>query len=118
MAQLWSRQHENENLPSFIVMNATWSGPKGAQALYNRLWGSGFLPSEHQGVLLRSQGDPVLFLSNPNGMSEKARKRMLDSLVKLNQELYDEVGDQKHMPASHNMRWHSVCSPPFQNLRI
>ncbi len=84
---------ENQNLPSFIVMNATWSGPKGAQALYNRLWGSGFLPSEHQGVLLRSQGDPVLFLSNPKGMSEKARKRMLDSLVKLNEEIYEEVGD-------------------------
>ena len=84
---------ENQNLPAFIVMNATWSGPKGAQALYNRLWGSGFLPSEHQGVLLRSQGDPVLFLSNPKGMSEKARKRMLDSLVKLNEELYEEVGD-------------------------
>ena len=84
---------ENKNLPSFIVMNATWTGRKSAQALYNRLWGAGFLPSEHQGVLLRSQGDPVLFLSNPKGMSEKARKRMLDSLVKLNEELYEEVGD-------------------------
>ena len=62
---------ENNNLPSFIVMNATWTGRKSAQALYNRLWGAGFLPSEHQGVLLRSQGDPVLFLSNPQGMSEK-----------------------------------------------
>ena len=84
---------ENRNLPSFIVMNATWSGPKGAQALYNRLWGSGFLPSEHQGVLLRSQGDPVLFLSNPEGVNEKTRKQMLDTLVELNQELYEEVGD-------------------------
>ncbi len=84
---------ENRNLPAFIVMNATWSGPKGAQALYNRLWGSGFLPSEHQGVLLRSQGDPVLFLSNPQGMNEKTRKQMLDTLVELNKELYEEVGD-------------------------
>ena len=53
---------DNEDLPAFVVMNATWTGRKSAQALYNRLWGSGFLPSQHQGVLLRSSGDPVLFL--------------------------------------------------------
>ena len=57
----------NENLPAFVVMTATWTGRKEAQALYNRLWGSGFLPSKHQGVALRSSGDPVLFLSNPAG---------------------------------------------------
>ena len=49
-------------------MTAIWTGRKEAQALYNRLWGSGFLPSKHQGVALRSQGDPVLFLSNPPGV--------------------------------------------------
>merc|ERR1712096_181965 len=75
---------DNEDLPAFVVMNATWTGRKSAQALYNRLWGSGFLPSEHQGVLLRSNGDPVLFLSNPAGVSAKARKRMLETLNQLN----------------------------------
>ena len=50
----------NENLPTFVVLNSTWTGRKEAQALYSRLWGAGPLPSEHQGVSLRSQGDPVL----------------------------------------------------------
>jgi hypothetical protein len=84
---------DNEDLPAFVVMNATWTGRKSAQALYNRLWGSGFLPSEHQGVLLRSNGDPVLFLSNPAGVSAKARKRMLETLNQLNRKQYEEVGD-------------------------
>lgn len=51
---------ENENLPSFVVLNSTWSAKRDAQALYQRLWAAGFLPSKHQGVALRSQGDPVL----------------------------------------------------------
>ncbi|MEM9643754.1 MAG: DUF1501 domain-containing protein [Planctomycetota bacterium] len=75
---------ENENLPAFLVMTASWTGRKEAQALYNRLWGSGFLPSKYQGVALRSQGDPVLYLSNPNGIDPAVRRRMLDSLGRLN----------------------------------
>ena len=63
----------NENLPAFVVMTPSWTGRKDAQALYNRLWGSGFLPSKHQGVALRSQGDPVLFLSNPPGVDRQPR---------------------------------------------
>src|SRR5262245_27266522 len=54
----------NQTLPDFVVMTASWTGRKDAQAIYNRLWGSGFLPSKHQGVALRARGDPVLFLSN------------------------------------------------------
>ena len=84
---------ENEDLPAFVVMNATWTGRKSAQALYNRLWGSGFLPSEHQGVLLRSSGDPVLFLSNPDGVKPQTRKEMLTALNQLNRKNYQEVGD-------------------------
>lgn len=83
----------NDNLPSFVVITASWSGPREAQALYNRLWGSGFLPSKHQGVALRSQGDPVLFLSNPPGIEAEDRRRMLDSLARLNQQTLDEFGD-------------------------
>ncbi len=83
----------NENLPAFVVMTASWTGRKEAQAIYNRLWGSGFLPSKHQGVALRSQGDPVLFLSNPDGVDEATRRRMLDALARLNQKTLDRLGD-------------------------
>jgi hypothetical protein len=83
----------NRNLPAFVVMTATWTGRKEAQAIYNRLWGSGFLPSKHQGVALRSQGDPVLYLSNPPGVSSETRRRMLDSLARLNQKQFNEIAD-------------------------
>jgi hypothetical protein len=83
----------NRNLPAFVVMTASWTGRKEAQAIYNRLWGTGCLPSKHQGVALRSQGDPVLFLSNPPGVSSEVRRRMLDSLARLNQKQLDEVSD-------------------------
>ena len=84
---------ENANLPSFVVMTPTWTGRKEAQALYNRLWGSGFLPSKYQGVALRSSGDPVLFLSNPQGVDASTRRRMLDALSKLNAKQYESLGD-------------------------
>ena len=84
---------DNENLPAFVVMTPRWSGRRDAQALYNRLWGSGFLASKYQGVALRSQGDPVLYLSNPAGVSSAARERMLQRLKGLNQKRYGIVGD-------------------------
>jgi hypothetical protein len=84
---------ENQNLPTFVVMTASWTGRKEAQAIYNRLWGSGFLPSKYQGVALRANGDPVLFLDNPPGVDAAARRRMLDSLARLNQKEFDEVAD-------------------------
>ncbi|MFV2070063.1 MAG: DUF1501 domain-containing protein [Pirellulales bacterium] len=85
--------NETEELPAFVVLTSTWTGRKEAQALYNRLWGSGFLPSKHQGVALRSSGDPVLFLSNPPGVSAAMRRRMLDGLAQMNSERYQVVGD-------------------------
>jgi hypothetical protein len=84
---------ENENLPAFLVMTASWTGRKEAQALYNRLWGSGFLPSKYQGVALRSSGDPVLYLSNPKGVDRGVRRQMLDTLAKLNQNTAERFGD-------------------------
>ena len=63
------------------------------QALYSRLWGSGFIPSEHQGVKLRSTGDPVLYLSNPSGISKSDRRQMLDGLAKLNASHHDKFSD-------------------------
>ncbi len=83
----------NENLPAFVVMTPTWTGRPEAQALFNRLWGSGFLPSSHQGVALRAQGDPVLFLSNPPGIDAATRRRMLDRLTRFNQRTLKAVGD-------------------------
>lgn len=83
----------NQNLPAFVVLHSTVNGGFGGQALYSRLWGAGFLSTRHQGVSLRSTGDPVLYLSNPDGMSESMRRRMLDELAKLNAERFGEVGD-------------------------
>lgn len=83
----------NRNLPAFVVLHSTWSSKRDAQAVFSRLWGAGFLPSKHQGVALRSSGDPVLYLSNPPGVSSDARRRMLDGLAALNQKQFDVVGD-------------------------
>ena len=84
----------NENLPDYVVMpSAKWSGKVNVQALYSRLWGSGFLPSKHQGTSFQSTGDPVLFLSNPNGVDAKIRRRMLDSLDEVNRKHLAEIGD-------------------------
>src|SRR6185503_5797806 len=82
---------ENQNLPAFIEMIS--SGKESDQPLYTRLWGSGFLPSEHQGVQFRGVGDPVLYLSNPPGIDADSRRRMLDGLAKLNQKQYQAFGD-------------------------
>jgi hypothetical protein len=82
-----------QDLPAFVVMTPSWSAKNDPQALYNRLWGAGFLPSRHQGVALRAQGDPVLFLSNPTGVSSAVRRRMLDALSRLNQKTADEIAD-------------------------
>ena len=81
----------NENLPAFIVMIS--SGKESDQPLYTRLWGSGFLPSEYQGVQFRGAGDAVLYLSNPPGLSRDARRYMLDGIAKLNEHHYDTLGD-------------------------
>ena len=84
---------ESRDLPAFVVLVSQGSGNPTDQPLYDRLWGSGFLPSRYQGVKFRSQGDPVLFLSNPDGVSEAQRRRLLDDLAKLNQLKQEETGD-------------------------
>ncbi len=84
----------NKDLPDFVVMpSAFWSGKVNVQALYARLWGSGFLPSKYQGTSFQTTGDPVLFLSNPKGVDAKVRRRMLDSLAALNRKHHLEIGD-------------------------
>ena len=71
-----------------------WTGgTRNVQGLYSRLWGSGFLPSKHQGVALQTSGDPVLFLSNPAGIDERARRRMLDAGAEANRAHLETAGD-------------------------
>jgi hypothetical protein len=82
---------ESQSLPAFIVMIS--SGKESDQPLYTRLWGSGFLPSEHQGVQFRGTGDPVLYLTNPPGVGHDMRRRMLDGIAKLNARQYTAYGD-------------------------
>ncbi|MBP8942502.1 MAG: DUF1501 domain-containing protein [Saprospiraceae bacterium] len=81
---------ENENLPSFIVLLSKTSN---GQPLYDRLWGNGFLASQHQGVKFRSGKDPVLYLDNPSGMDSKDRRRQLDYLNELQKLQKNEVKD-------------------------
>jgi hypothetical protein len=83
----------NQSLPAFVVLISQGSGEKSDQPLFSRLWGSGFLPSSYQGVKFRSQGDPVLFIKNPDGIDDSARREMLDTLKGLNQAAFERVGD-------------------------
>ena len=83
---------ENNNLPSYIVLTSR-GGSSDAQPLYSRLWASGFLPTEHSGVKLRSSGDPVHYLSNPPGISDSIRRDILDDLKRLNEKQSSVIGD-------------------------
>jgi hypothetical protein len=82
---------DNENLPTFIVL-VSKNAPRD-QPLYARLWGNGFLPTQHQGVQFRSGKDPVLYLDNPEGYDGTDRKEMLDYLYKLNEEQKSAYAD-------------------------
>ncbi len=84
---------ENQNLPAFIVMISQGSGNKADQPLFSRLWGSGFIPTQHQGVRFRTGSDPVLYLSNPDGVDAAARRQMLDGVAQLNRMAEQTFGD-------------------------
>jgi hypothetical protein len=84
---------ECDNLPAFVVMTPSWSAKRDAQALYQRLWEAGFLPTKHAGVALRSKGDAVLYLNDPPGVDSAGRRNLLDALAKLNQAQYQKLGD-------------------------
>lgn len=81
------------DLPAFVVMISHGSGADANQGLLDRLWGAGFLPTNHQGVKLRSGSDPVLYLSDPPGIDHEFRRKMLDGLAQLNQLQAREVHD-------------------------
>ncbi|MED5419113.1 MAG: DUF1501 domain-containing protein, partial [Verrucomicrobiota bacterium] len=86
----------NENLPAFVVM--TSATITNGQPLYKRLWGSGFLPTEHQGVRLRGSGSPVLYLNDPPGLSRTTRRQILDDVASLNR-LHLTEGDDPELRA-------------------
>ena len=83
----------NSNMPSYVVMLSQGNGKNPGQPIFSRLWGSGFLPSRHQGVLLRSGDNPLLYLNDPPGVDRGTRRQMLDDLAMLNQGSYARFGD-------------------------
>lgn len=84
---------ENQNLPSFVVLTSRGKG--NSQGLYAKLWSSGFLDSKHQGVLLRSGKDPVLYLKDSDGLDREHRREWLDNLNALNEMNYEQSGDEE-----------------------
>src|SRR5581483_11981859 len=83
----------SENLPAFVVMTSVSRGTTCGQIFYDFYWGSGFLPSRYQGVKFRGCGDPVLYLSNPEGLSREVRRGLLDDLARLNELHLRDFGD-------------------------
>lgn len=102
----------NKDLPHYVVMHAKTSFPE--QSLFNRLWGPGFLPSEHQGILMRSQGDPVLYLSNPPGVTREDRRQQLDALSAINSVQHEQFGDPEILAriTQHEMAYRMQSSVP------
>ena len=84
---------ENKALPAYVVLTSWGTGRPNDQPLYDRLWGAGFLPTQHQGVKFRNSGDPVLYLSDPKGIDRKMRRGMLDEIADLNRKDHEVVGD-------------------------
>jgi hypothetical protein len=84
---------ENENLPAFVVMISQPSVETGSQPLHERMWGTGFMPSNYQGVRLSPGKDPVLFLSNPAGITGERRRAMLDDVAALNELGFQDYHD-------------------------
>ena len=81
---------DNHNLPAYVAL---LTKGKGGQPLYSRLWGSGFLPSEHQGVQFRPGADPVLYLNNPDGVDAQSRRMLLDRVGELHAAQREASGD-------------------------
>jgi len=84
---------ESNDLPAFVVLTPTWTANAAAQALFTRMWSSGYLSTKFTGVALRSSGDPVLYLQDPQGMRREDRRVMLDGLSRLNQLSYASLHD-------------------------
>jgi hypothetical protein len=101
---------ENDNLPGFMVLVSGGKTPDAGKSI----WGSGFLPSIYQGVQCRSEGDPVLYVSNPEGMSGKLRRQTLDAINKINEKEYKDAGDPEILTriAQYEMAFRMQTSVP------
>jgi uncharacterized protein (DUF1501 family) len=99
---------ENQNLPGFVVLVSGGHNPDGGKSL----WGSGFLPSVYQGVQCRSKGDPVLYLSNPDGVTRDLRRTALDTLNRINEKTHNEFRDPETLTriAQHEMAFRMQIS--------
>ena len=105
---------ESNDLPAFVVFTPTFPKDSQAQALFTRMWSSGFLPSTYDGVALRGVGDPVLYVKNPPGVSQQERRTMLDALNQLNQQNYARFGDPETLTriAQYEMAFRMQTSVP------
>lgn len=105
---------ESNDLPAFVVFTPTFPKASQAQALFTRMWSSGFLPTKYDGVALRGSGDPVLYVQNPPGVSREDRRKMLDSLSVLNQKNYERFGDPETLTriAQYEMAFRMQSSVP------
>src|SRR5260370_2422643 len=83
----------NQGLPPFVVLVAKPTNTEQVPAISARLWSAGYLSGEHAGVSFRSKGDPILYINNPQGVSDKVRRRTLDAVKSLNEMNYNSVGD-------------------------
>jgi hypothetical protein len=110
----------NENLPTFIVLNSKEVPVPGQQPIYPRLWGSGFLPNQYGGILLRSSGEPVLYLDDPRGMTRETRRTVIDAVEAINRDTYHELGDHEIQTriSQYEMAFHMQTSvPELSNLK-
>lgn len=105
---------ESNDLPAFVVFTPTFPKESQAQALFTRMWSSGFLPSRYDGVALRGAGDPVLYVKNPPGIDRSDRRAMLDALGKLNQKNYERLADPETLTriAQYEMAFRMQASVP------
>ena len=105
----------NQDLPTFVVLNATHTHPKAnVQAISAKFWSAGYLSAQYAGVTLRAGGDPVLYISNPDGMPPQIRRRMLDGLSELNQIEHEKLADPETMVriAQYEMAFRMQSSVP------
>ncbi|MFZ4818165.1 MAG: DUF1501 domain-containing protein, partial [Limisphaerales bacterium] len=105
---------ENNELPAFVVLTPNWSSKADAQALFTRMWSSGYLPTRYTGVALRSIGDPVLYIDNPPGVSREDRRVVLDALNRLNAQPHERWGDPETLTriAQYEMAFRMQSSVP------
>ncbi len=106
---------ENNNLPGFVVLTSGGKNPDAGKSV----WGSGFLPSVYQGVQCRSEGDPVLFINDPQGIDRDERKASIDAINEINQEHYKEAGDPEILSriAQYEMAYRmQIAVPEVMNI--